>query len=52
MDKLKTIMLDGKQTHKPDFDFNGVQIYLGLNSSPLKDRERYKKNKYTPKDIT
>ena len=45
-------MLDGKRTHKPDFDLKGVKIYLGINNSPLNDKDRYKKNRYIPKDIT
>ena len=49
---LKTIVSDGRKTHKPDFDMKKVKIYLGINNSPLEDRDRYKKNIYYPKDIT
>ena len=45
-------MSDGKKTHKPDFDMTEVKIYLGINNSPLSDRDRYKENIYHPKDIT
>ena len=45
-------MSEGKRTHKPNYDLSAVKIYLGINNSPVEDKDRYRENIYHAKDVT
>ena len=49
--RIQEVISEGKRTQKPDYDLSGVKIYLGINNSPVHDKDRYRKNIYHAKDV-
>ena len=46
---MQEIISEGKRTHKPSYDLSGVKIYLGINNSPLEDKDSFRINIYLSK---